>query len=72
MDDLIHFESCRPERSTSSGKFFWSSNSPLQWQEWDVGLREHLDQRFCRYIVDGIREGFRIGLDVSVGPQGGI
>jgi hypothetical protein len=38
-------------------------NSPLPWQEWDKALQSHPDQRFRRYIIDGIQFGFRVGFN---------
>ena len=38
-------------------------NTPLSWSEWDRALGSHPDQRFRRYIVEGIRYGFRVGFD---------
>ena len=35
--------------------------TPMILQEWDKHLREHPDQIFARYLVDGIQHGFRIG-----------
>lgn len=35
--------------------------SPLLWREWDKALHTHPDQRFRKYIVDGIQFGFRVG-----------
>ena len=39
--------------------------TPLCWQAWDGGLANHPDQLFRRYIVEGIKRGFRIGFDYS-------
>ena len=35
--------------------------TPLQWRTWSKALQDHPDQRFCKYIVTGLRKGFRIG-----------
>lgn len=42
-------------------------HTPLVWQEWDRCLATHPDQRLRRYIVDGIRYGFRIGFEYTNG-----
>ena len=39
--------------------------TPLKWEEWDHSLANHTDQRFRKYIVEGIRFGFRVGFDYS-------
>ena len=40
-------------------------NTPLVWQAWDSCLAHHPDQAFRRYIVEGIRYGFRVGFNYS-------
>ena len=35
--------------------------SPLRWQEWQLALRNHPDKEFAKYLVEGIKEGFRVG-----------
>ena len=35
--------------------------SPLDWQEWAKALAAHPDKQFAKYIVNGIRVGFRVG-----------
>ena len=39
--------------------------TPLKWRRWDLVLTGHLDNQFRDYIVNGIREGFRIRYDYS-------
>lgn len=39
--------------------------TPLNWREWDWELRDHPDQRFREYIVNGIRNGFHVGFDYT-------
>ncbi len=39
--------------------------TPLLWQQWDRALEAHPDQRLRHYIVEGIKDGFRIGFDGS-------
>ena len=46
-------------------KAFQEIVTPLQWQMWDSLLATHPDQRFRRYIIEGIRNGFKIGFDYS-------
>jgi len=40
-------------------------NTPLVWQAWDHALLHHSDRRFANYIVQGIKEGFRIGFSYN-------
>ncbi len=35
--------------------------TPLEWRTWDGRLQDHPDQELRRYIVMGLKEGFRVG-----------
>lgn len=66
MDDLLALDACRSRTAQVS----WPARmqaitTPLCWQAWDGYLAGHPDQRFRRYIVDGIRSGFRVGFDYT-------
>ena len=61
MDDLLHFETCKPVGAALTPPLMREIETPLRWREWDRLLEDHPDQRFRRYIVGGIREGFRVG-----------
>ena len=63
MEDLIRLDRRRPVEPTGRVQPLQANSSPLRWQEWDVGLSTHPDQRFRQYIVNGIQEGFRVGFD---------
>ncbi len=39
--------------------------TPLHWREWGVSLRNHPDRNFANFVVNGIKEGFRIGFDYT-------
>ncbi len=39
--------------------------SPLHWTSWAEGLAKHPDREFADYLVQGIRDGFRIGFDYA-------
>ncbi len=41
------------------------SNVTTAWPTWTKCLAEHPDRDFTDYIVQGIRDGFRIGLDYA-------
>lgn len=66
MSDLLQLDSATPY----SGEQELSPQlkevvTPLRWEMWWQWLRLHPDRRFCTYICEGIRSGFRIGFDRS-------
>ena len=63
MDDLEQWDSCRSSQPIRPPEWMNAINTPLDWREWDRCLADHPDERFRRYIVNGIREGFRVGYD---------
>ncbi len=67
MNDLLALDSFRPlsNKATSLPVTMQQITTPLRWEAWDQSLAPHPDPRFRRYLVDGIREGFRIGFDYS-------
>ncbi len=60
-EDLLQLERCRPAEGGRVPDCLSLSASPLQWESWSHALRNHPDRQFTRYIVEGIRDGFRIG-----------
>ena len=46
--------------------------TPLRLEAWARALAAHPDQAFARYILDGLREGFRIGFQWDAPPSVGI
>ena len=56
-------DSCHPSGPLRLPQELYRIVTPLLWQEWDKSLRQHPDQQFRSYIVDGIRGGFRLGFD---------
>ena len=60
--DLLSLDFCRPESTVDSEKLSVVS-TPLQLSIWEDSLRFHPDRAFARYILRGIREGFRVGFD---------
>ena len=56
-DSLWKLDCCRryPEPEV-----LWARASPLKWHEWQFALRNHPDREFVRYLVEGIKEGFRV------------
>lgn len=66
MEDLLAMDVCRPPDSARRlPPELRGITTPLNWREWDTALMNHPDQRFRDYIVNGIREGFRLGFDYS-------
>ena len=65
MDDLVKLDACLPHLGTSIPEELRMVRTPLRWTEWDCQLRDHPDQKFREFIVNGIREGFRVGFDYS-------
>lgn len=63
MEDLQKFESCHPVTAPASPSAVKAIISPLVPKAWEEELQDHPDREFCRYIVSGIRHGFRVGFD---------
>ena len=58
---LLALETCKPEEVTSvTGA---DIVTPLQVEVWEAGLAAHPDRQFAEYILQGLRQGFRIGFD---------
>ena len=69
MEDLLAINSCRPAHPVRLPRTMEQVNTPLDWRAWDGALAEHPDPRFRRYIIEGIRDGFRIGFNHKVGVR---
>ena len=63
MEDLLALDSCRLGGPPRLPQELCSVVTPLNWWEWDKFLRQHPDQHFRSYVVNGIRHGFRLGFD---------
>lgn len=67
---LQALSNCRPKGDVSCPPLLSQIVTPLQWQAWEGALRSYPDKQFARLIVDGLREGFRIGFNYdSNGPK---
>lgn len=64
LDDLVALQRCKPTSPwrTVPSEFLPMSPS-LPWQAWDRRLASHPDQQFRKLIVEGLRDGFRVGFD---------
>ena len=63
MSDHRAIDACRPAHTPVIPAELGVVKSPLRASEWEEVLGSHPDREFARYIVTGIREGFRIGYD---------
>lgn len=71
MEDLLSLDACRPpNKDRELPRGLQEIVTPLDWREWDKALARHPDQRFRKYLVDGIRSGFRLGFDYSKSCRG--
>lgn len=71
MDDLCKMNDLRPLRDVKIPPGVDVVNTPLRWSEWERELANYPDRKFASFIVDGIRQGFRVGFDYSVKLVGG-
>lgn len=58
MRELLDLDNVPPMQVSSS---LGSNSLPLLWEDWEKCLRDHPDKRFVVHLINGIREGFRIG-----------
>ena len=63
--DLLRLHSYRPSKPTQLPLSCQTITTPLVDSEWERALADHPDRQFVDYILQGIREGFRIGFDHS-------
>ena len=67
-------QSTRPEKAgqlqeARVSPLLTAQSTPLEWQEWHQALLGHPDKAFTKYLVEGIREGFRTtGGTAAKGP----
>ena len=60
--DLLALEFCRSADPWPSPQLS-EVHTPLNPAAWETALASHPDRAFARYILKGIREGFRIGFN---------
>ena len=64
MDDLWGLEGCSTQaEATNLPATITHVTTPLQLASWAYHLAGHPDRAFIAYILQGIKEGFRIGFD---------
>ena len=60
--DLRELDACRPRSQAAQiPPEACTIVTPLSPRWWEQALANHLDRQFARYIVNGLRDGFRIG-----------
>lgn len=52
--------------ATGLGPSVFRPATPLKLPAWQRALADHPDKHFCRYIINGIAQGFHIGCDRAV------
>lgn len=68
LADVLAMDQCRPARTlrdASPGGRRSDSNAAAVSAAWEANLRHHPDSAFAEFILQGLREGFRIGFDYS-------
>jgi hypothetical protein len=60
--DLLTLDLCRSPDTTINAQL-GLVRTPLNHSAWEAALSDHPDRAFARYIVAGIRDGFRIGFN---------
>ena len=65
LNDLLAIDSCRPIMESPVTQDLGRIATPLKADRWEEALRSHPDRLFVKYILTGIREGFRIGFDYN-------
>ena len=60
--DLRELDACRPQSQAAQiPPEACTIVTPLSPRRWEQALANHPDRQFARYIVNGLRDGFRIG-----------
>ena len=60
-DDLLALDRCRSEGTPYTSRV--TTTTPLNISAWEEMMRLHPDRRYAEYLVRGLKEGFRIGVD---------
>ena len=65
-EDLCGLDQCRwrPGKGTVQERLLGVC-LPLNPEQWEVMLAKHPDKRFVDYLLEGIKDGFRIGFSCS-------
>ena len=63
QNDLLALDSCRPQGDCTHLILSRTVSTPLSIGVWTQELSNHPDKLYSQYILQGIRNGFRIGFD---------
>ncbi len=63
--DLLQLDNCISPVPLSLPPFCTIVTTPLKYQVWKSSLKHHPDPTFANYILQGIKNGFRIGFQYS-------
>ena len=66
-EKLLSLAKCIPLTPSQHLEQLAGITSPFCWQSWQFALRSHPDKKFANYIVEGIKEGFRVGFNYQAG-----
>ena len=67
---VSELDACRLECPVVLPQYLKQVVTTLRWEERDRALAAHPDQRFRRYVIEGVRNGFSVGCTKE--PSGGI
>lgn len=67
-EDLKKLRDCKPQMQNPWPPQLSGVYTPLMLPAWTHFLRDHPDQEFVGYLLDGIANGFRIGFDYTGWP----
>ena len=60
---LLELEQCKPVRQLTHPTEWANIQTSAKIEEWEKGLADHPDQWFAKFILQGLKEGFRVGYD---------
>ena len=64
-EDLVSLDQCRAAVPVILPRGLGEVATPLVWRAWQACLARHPDRMFADWVVNGIREGFRIGFNYA-------
>ena len=62
-EQLLQLDACRPTPPECQPAALVEIITPLISEVWEHELANHPDQSFAAYVVNGIKQGFRVGYD---------
>ena len=63
MQQLLELDRCRPPSQHELQDQLRHIETPVRLSVWQEALANHPDQSFAKYILNGLKEGFRIGFN---------